>query len=411
MKGAKGYINLIVGLCAFVAFLLLNLVVVEFAQQSFLGVFLSSGCMMLCWVMIRNAFAEQGLISGQKDSEVKATKKEHLITSNEISTYKADFCIWCEQKNKERLKQKRLAILSGSSLIYEEYFDDNGNFRDKEVPIPVEEVNKKLNKINQKRYKKDCKLLNKARFAYVAPYIAEEICAKEDVSSRKKVFGVSVRTWKNVKIISSIIMSLVISVMLSFIKTGGRVLSQNEIIILVFELLIMAGSAFAFYFSALNFICGDWREGLIQKTRVMEEFYRNVVGTITYENDIQQVDGSIVVGKKIFTKRNDYKPLIRERDERTNQRQDEKVMAVAEKECAKQGNAAVGDYSGVNILVASDSNGGVSHVNQPVVLDSYECDTSILGRTIYTSSAVTDRASDSVEEDTGDGQEEAEAEK
>ena len=32
MKGVKSYINLITGLCVFVAFLLLNLVSVEFAQ-------------------------------------------------------------------------------------------------------------------------------------------------------------------------------------------------------------------------------------------------------------------------------------------------------------------------------------------------------------------------------------------
>lgn len=402
MKGFKGYIKLLSGILVFVAFLLLNLVTVNFAPQDFLSVFLNSGLMMVCWVMIRDAFAEQGLISGQKDSEVKATKKEHLITSNEISTYKEDFNIWCERKNAERLKQKRVAILSGSSLVYNNYFDENGNYKD--VAVPQQEVteNKKVNKINRKRYKKDCRLLNKARFAYVAPYEVEEICAKEDITSKKKLFGFSVKHWKNAKLISSVVMSLVISVMLSFVSAGGRNISQAEIMILVFELLIMAGSAFSFYFSALNFICGDWREGLIKKTRIMEEFYRNVVGTISYENDIEKEDGTIVVGKKIFKKRDDYIPLSRNKESHKV----DKAMEVVKKECSQQTNDTVGVNSGVNILVSCDYNGNFSTDYQPMVLDSDNGDISILGGTIHSSSATSDSTSTGAQEDIREPKEE-----
>lgn len=401
MKGIKSYVKLVSGILVFVAFLLLNLVTVDFAPQDFLGAFLNSGLMMICWVMIRDAFAEQGLISGQKDAEVKATKKEHLVTSNEISTYKADFNIWCERKNADRLKQKRIAILSGSSLVYEKYFDDAGNFLNIDVPEPEVTDNKKVNKINRKRYRKDCRLLNKARFAFVAPYEAEDITAKEDISSKKRLFGVTVKHWKHVKLISSVLMSLLISLMLSFVSAGGKMLSQAEIMVLAFELLIMAGSAFSFYFSALNFICGDWREGLIKKTRIMEEFYRNVVGTITYENDIKKEDGSIVVGKKIFKKRDDYIPLSRDKEDIKV----EKDMAVAQKECLKQANDSMGDYCGANILVASDSNSAFSINCEPVVLDNYKCDYIVLDRTIHTSSALADSTSDSTEESTRDNQE------
>ncbi len=402
MKGLKGYIKLLSGILVFVAFLLLNLITVNFAPQDFLSVFLNSGLMMVCWVMIRDAFAEQGLISGQKDSEVKATKKEHLITSNEISTYKEDFNIWCERKNADRLKQKRIAILSGSSLVYNNYFDENGNYMDVDVPQQEASENKKVNKINRKRYKKDCRLLNKARFAYVAPYEVEEICAKEDITSKQKLFGLSVKHWKNAKLISSVVMSLVISVMLSFVSAGGRNISQAEIMILVFELLIMAGSAFSFYFSALNFICGDWREGLIKKTRIMEEFYRNVVGTITYENDIEKEDGSIVVGKKVFKKRDDYIPLSRDKESHKV----DKAMEVVKEECSQQTNDTVGSNSGVNILVTCNNNGNFSTNYQPMVLDSDNGDISILGGAIHSSSATSNSASLDTEEDIREPKEE-----
>lgn len=401
MRGIKSYVKLISGILVFVAFLLLNLVTVDFAPQDFLGVFLNSGLMMICWVMIRDAFAEQGLISGQKDSEVKATKKEHLITSNEISTYKEDFNVWCARKNADRLKQKRIAILSGSSLIYDKYFDEAGNFLNIDVPEPEKTDNKKVNKLNRKRYRKDCRLLNKARFAFVAPYEAEDITAKEDITSKKRLFGVTVKHWKHVKLISSVLMSLLISLMLSFVSAGGKMLSQAEIMVLVFELLIMAGSAFSFYFSALNFICSDWREGLIKKTRIMEEFYRNVVGTIIYENDIKKEDGSIVVGKKIFKKRDDYIPLSRDKEDIKL----EKDMAMAQKECLKQTNDSMGDNCGANILVASDSNSAFSINSEPVVLDNYKCDYIVLDGTIHTSDAFTDSTSDSTEKAIRDNQE------
>lgn len=402
MKGLKGYIKLLSGILVFVAFLLLNLITVNFAPQDFLSVFLNSGLMMVCWVMIRDAFAEQGLISGQKDSEVKATKKEHLITSNEISTYKEDFNIWCERKNADRLKQKRIAILSGSSLVYEKYFDEEGNFLNVDISEPETTDNKKVNKINRKRYKKDCRLLNKARFAFVAPYEAEEICAKEDITSKKKLFGVSIKHWKNIKLVSSVAMSLLISLMLSFVSADGRTISQAEIMILVFELFIMAASAFSFYFSALNFICSDWREGLIKKTRIMEEFYRNVVGTITYENDIEKEDGSIVVGKKIFKKRDDYIPLSRNKESRKV----DKAMEVVKKECSQQTNDTLGVNSGVNILVSCDYNGNFSTDYQPMVLDSDNGDISILGGTIHSSSATSDNTSIGAQEDIREHKEE-----
>ena len=410
MNGFKSSINLITGILVFVAFLLLNLLAVEFAPQSFLDVLLNSGLMMVCWILIRNAFAEQGLISGQKDPEVKATKKEHLVTSNEISTYKSDFNIWCEQKNAERLKERRVAILSGSSLIYEDYFDEHGNYINKSVPLPIHSDNKKTNRASDIRYKKDIKLLNKARFAYVPPYEAEEITAKENYTSKKKLFGLSVKQWKSIKIVTSVAMSLIISIMLSFVQTSGKMLTQDMILIIVFEMLLMAGSAFAFYFSASNFICGEWREGLIRKIRIMEEFYRNVVGTISYENDVQNSDGSLVLGKKVFTKSPDYKPLVRENENKVKGF-NVACMDVAPAECAEQKDDPVCYDSGNDIQEPGNSDGDFSVNYQSVILDDCKCNFDILGGSFYSSGSVTDSTGNSVEEDMHGNDEQAEEEK
>lgn len=314
----KDFINYVISGLIFITFLVSNLIIVKFAKQDFLDVLLNSGLMFICWLILRNAMANQGVIDGNRESDVRATKKEHIETSNEISAYKADFNIWCDQKNAERLKQKRIDILSRSTLLYEDYFDTQGTFLNKEVSLPEKGDNKKLNKINKNKYKRDCRCLNKARFAFVAPYLAEEICAREKIGNDKTAFNMSVKKWKMTKIASSVIFSLILSLVFSFIEAGNKTMTFNAAMIMVFQIALMLASAFVFYASGKNFICGEWREGLIQKVRIMEEFYRTVVGTINYENDIKKEDGSIIIGKKMFIKKEDYKAL-KMRDEKTEE--------------------------------------------------------------------------------------------
>lgn len=301
MRNVKGYINIIIGFFVFVAFLLINTVIVSFQQKPFLDVLLYSGLMFVCWILIRNAFAEQGLINGQKDKEVVLTKREHLASSNAISPYRKNFDSWCKKKNKDRLKEKRINILSKTYLTYEDYFDDKGFAKDKEVEAPKKTGNKKTDNYNKKRFKKACRCLEKARNAFVALYEPEEIVEQEKIDTQKKLFGPTTKKWKNVKIIVSIVTSIALCVMLAFVDTEEKILTQAETFILVFQLLIMAGSAFSFYFSAVNFICTDWRRGVIKKVKIMDEFFRTQIGEISYENDKKLEDGSVVLGKKVFT--------------------------------------------------------------------------------------------------------------
>ena len=301
MKEFKGYINYIAGVLVFIAFVLLNLTTVNFGRQYFVDVLLKSGLMFICWVLIRNAFADQGLLDGMKDVNVQATKRDHFETSREISLKKRDFEQWCAARNKERLKEKRIAILNNSSLCYDDYFSADGNPLDKVVPKPEEEKDKKLYKTKLKRWRRDKKLLNKARRAFVPLYIAEELTAKEENGNKRSLFGFSIKQWKTTKLVSSVIISAVISVLLAFVVPGAKVMNKEDTIIMVFQILIMAASACAFYFSAVNFICNGWREDLSKKVRIMEEYYRANIGKITYENDKELPDGSRLLGKKIFT--------------------------------------------------------------------------------------------------------------
>ena len=105
-------------------------------------------------------------------------------------------------------------------------------------------------------------------------------------------------------------------------------------------------------------------------------------------------DGSIVVGKKIFKKRDDYIPLSRDKE---NIKVDETV-AVAKEECSKQTNDIVGANRGTNFLVTCDCNGNFGTYYQPVVLDSDNGDNSVLGGTIHSGGATSNSVSPGIEE-------------
>ena len=190
-------------------------------------------------------------------------------------------------------------ILSQNPFLYNIYI--NTGMILAFIPYLIIKYRIKNSSDNSKKLINLSKLLNKARRAFVPLYIAEELTAKEDNGNKRSLFGFSIKQWKTTKLVSSVIISLVISVLLAFVVPGAKVMNKEDTIIMVFQMLIMAASACAFYFSAVNFICNGWREDLSKKVRIMEEYYRANIGTITYENDRELPDGSRILGKKLFT--------------------------------------------------------------------------------------------------------------
>lgn len=311
----RSYINYIISLIVFICFLMLNLVSVEFAPQAFLTVLLNSGLAMVCWILIKNSMASQGLVSGQKNAEVMLTKREHLQTSNQVVSHKKEFQTWCSQRNSERLKQLREYLLAKSSLRYEDCFDGEGLPIIKQVPAPKSTGDKKMDRANRKKYRLDCKCLKKAKNAFVAPYIPDEIFEREKIGNSKRLFGLTIKQWKNINVFTSVIFSFIICIMLAFTQTQGKILNASQTMILIFEMCLMLASGLSFFFSGINFVCTDWRDGLIKKIRIMDEFWRQEIGSISYSEDVKNQDGSIILGKKVFN------------EERGNKRETGKLLS------------------------------------------------------------------------------------
>lgn len=94
----------------------------------------------------------------------------------------------------------------------------------------------------------------------------------------------------------------------------------------------------------------------------------------------------------------EYIDESKEKNKSKVQGKNEEPMALAQKECTQQGNAIVGTDSGSNILDTSLDSCSVSPDSVAMVVDNSECSNSVLGRTIYSSSAFTDRPSNSIKE-------------
>lgn len=68
----------------------------------------------------------QGILKGKNSAEMKATKMEHATAVSGIAPDIDGLELWCEEQNKEKLKQKRERILMGAGLRYATYFDEDG---------------------------------------------------------------------------------------------------------------------------------------------------------------------------------------------------------------------------------------------------------------------------------------------
>ena len=88
-------------------------------------------------VTISSMLGLQGLLKGSKLEdiiELQRLHRETTVKANEYSEYADE---WSDLENAATLKRARTHLLSTAGLKYSEFFDDEGNFTDKEVPEPT----------------------------------------------------------------------------------------------------------------------------------------------------------------------------------------------------------------------------------------------------------------------------------
>lgn len=139
--------------------------------------FMSSGVSMVVAYSIGALLRYQGVLTGSSDSELISLKKLHreiVIKSNEYAEYVDE---WALVENDLALKLARTHELTSAGLRYSDYFDEKGDYTDKEInPIP-----KNSEKWVKERYNYKNKKLKEAIEFKVTPVTIPAISSESNV--------------------------------------------------------------------------------------------------------------------------------------------------------------------------------------------------------------------------------------
>lgn len=110
-------------------------------------------------LFINRIFDLQGMMSGDREERVQATKEEHGAIVLRISPHIDKLGDWCEEENKRNYKIQRTKILARVGLKYDDCFDEGGvakDWRPNEASLQV----KGLKRIEQRKVRGFLKAVN-----------------------------------------------------------------------------------------------------------------------------------------------------------------------------------------------------------------------------------------------------------
>lgn len=110
-------------------------------------------------LFINRIFDLQGMMSGDREERVQATKEEHGAIVLRISPHIDKLDDWCEEENKRNYKIQRTKILARVGLKYDDCFDEGGvakDWRPNEASLQV----KGLKRIEQRKVRGFLKAVN-----------------------------------------------------------------------------------------------------------------------------------------------------------------------------------------------------------------------------------------------------------
>lgn len=160
------------------AYMFWGLIEPELSGKSVLEIILSSGITMLVAYGIDSLLRLQGILTGALDPIVVEAKRTHVetaLTANDYSPYADD---WAEIENAIVLRTARTHILTSASLRYIDYFDEEGNMKDVDIPIPPKGSPKHV----KARYKEKITALDKAVKFKVTPVTMAKLSAESSAS-------------------------------------------------------------------------------------------------------------------------------------------------------------------------------------------------------------------------------------
>lgn len=249
----------------------------------------------LLGLFINRVFDLQGIMNGEREEKVVATKNLHGEMVMRISPYIEKLDDWCEIENKKNYRVQRTKILARAGLKYEDCFDENG------VAKPFE-INKERmqDKCLRRQELKRLALYNKAVNLKLTALSAGELTSEGGKQQDPFYFGRTKAQYEASRSIMDIISKIGIAVIIGYYGVGLiENFSYATLIWNTLQVGLFLVMGVIKMYQAYAFITDEFRGRIIKKIDNLQKF-DNFINSLPkeglQENKTQEIKGGISNG-------------------------------------------------------------------------------------------------------------------
>ena len=224
---------------------------------------------LILGVLINGIFRSMGVQKGDCDERTLATNALHAKSIEEILPYIDRLDEFCEAENARALRAVRTRILAREGMKYSDYFDDEGNLINENVP---------QEKLKKKAYKKALRVRLK-------PLLSSNLTSDGVKATDPFDFGRSKKSYTTRRNASDIVIKLVTAVIFGYF--GVTLSSDVNFASIIWNslqiVLYITGGVIQMY-SSYSWVVDDYRSSIIKKIDYLQKFKIYAKGT-NYEQD------------------------------------------------------------------------------------------------------------------------------
>lgn len=212
---------------------------------------------LILGVLINGIFRSMGVQKGDCDERTLATNALHAKSIEEILPYIDRLDEFCEAENARALCAVRTRILAREGMKYSDYFDDEGNLINENVP---------QEKLKKKAYKKALRVRLK-------PLLSSNLTSDGVKATDPFDFGRSKKSYTTRRSASDIVIKLLMAVIFGYF--GVTLSSDVNFASIIWNslqiVLYITGGVIQMY-SSYSWVVDDYRSSIIKKIDYLQKF-------------------------------------------------------------------------------------------------------------------------------------------
>ena len=183
-KGIFSNLGFIMVFLVSIIYLFYGLITLDSSGKTLTEIIISSFVVWLVGYSITQLLTLQGLIIGDKDESVQATKEAHSQAVQKMGDNIVYLEYFCREETANALKTARVSRLTRVGLKYNDYFDKEGSVIEENITIP-----KSDNEIIEKRNIKKRKAINEAIYMKITALTVDSLTTDNGVKYDPFNFG------------------------------------------------------------------------------------------------------------------------------------------------------------------------------------------------------------------------------